>query len=651
MSSIVPLVADFYGSDPIRGEDAYLELIRRQGIVAIQTLIPLGEGACGPGSIQAEARLHAVALALGPAIIPYLLQALVEGRWGAKLAAAPCFGAFPGNQSAIGGLVGILEHGQDFDTERLTIEALGYAGAEDHIQDIVLHSKTGSWRPPYDTISSYPFEKLSSYAVEVLARIAARVTDQSHVDSAFRILTDYVHLVQERHPNRSPDAYYLVERHATEFTGRSVDAIIAQWGRGSNERLRLVAMTVLAEVAPLSAARFLLEVATSEVESPGLRSAASIALGEIRHPQAAGLLAQSIRSRAPGAEARYLGWALSTLYSLPVDWSGCEAHLDEVLALGTEESAQIAYAMAVRKEHRIGPSLRERLDHPDPYQRWTAALALARLFGPESRRDLDQRADHAADSVEECALLAAVLRAGDRTVAERLHAALQKVLALPRLRPVWRLEIIESFRTVVGFDPRALRLWRVAAQVTARQLQHFEALLPREDSHATVSVAVPVGAAPRVFVSYSHEDADWLRRFQIMLKPLVAADRLELWDDTRIETGRWAEQIDGAIAHARIALFLVSANLLASDFVTRHELPTVLRHAESGDLRVVWVLLDDCLWEESPLADFQGENASQPLTLLNAGEQSRMIKKACQKVRDLLDPHALVLGGGRGQVM
>lgn len=45
------------------------------------------------------------------------------------------------------------------------------------------------------------------------------------------------------------------------------------------------------------------------------------------------------------------------------------------------------------------------------------------------------------------------------------------------------------------------------------------------------------GGRDLVFVSYSHEDAQWAQRCTVLLKPLVRSKRLRLWVDTDIRTG------------------------------------------------------------------------------------------------------------------
>jgi hypothetical protein len=130
-----------------------------------------------------------------------------------------------------------------------------------------------------------------------------------------------------------------------------------------------------------------------------------------------------------------------------------------------------------------------------------------------------------------------------------------------------------------------------------------------------------------VFLSYAHEDQAWRQRFEVLLKPLVRRHGLTVWTDQAIDPGqRWRPEIETAIARSRMALLLVSADFLASDFIMRHELPALLRHG----VRLVPVLVGACQWKAVPeLAQVQWlhDTADGPLNLhpADAGIASQRI--------------------------
>jgi replicative DNA helicase len=48
----------------------------------------------------------------------------------------------------------------------------------------------------------------------------------------------------------------------------------------------------------------------------------------------------------------------------------------------------------------------------------------------------------------------------------------------------------------------------------------------------------------KIFISYSHRDKSWLDTLKTVLKPLLRAEDLSVWDDTMIKAGaKWAEEI------------------------------------------------------------------------------------------------------------
>ena len=69
-----------------------------------------------------------------------------------------------------------------------------------------------------------------------------------------------------------------------------------------------------------------------------------------------------------------------------------------------------------------------------------------------------------------------------------------------------------------------------------------------------------------VFVSYSHKDRSWLEKLRTALAPMMRGEKLEVWDDTRIQPGaNWAGAIKKAISKARVGVMLVSPDFRAEN--------------------------------------------------------------------------------------
>jgi tetratricopeptide (TPR) repeat protein len=144
----------------------------------------------------------------------------------------------------------------------------------------------------------------------------------------------------------------------------------------------------------------------------------------------------------------------------------------------------------------------------------------------------------------------------------------------------------------------------------------------------------------QVFISYSHKDVRWLDRLQVHLAPLERRGSVRRWDDTLIAPGqRWEREISEALRRARVAVLLVSADFLASDFISRVELPRLLGAAEDQGVLILPVVLDHCNFERVPeLAQFQAISPpSRPLETLSEPEQKAVLAKLAAAVDDALD--------------
>lgn len=106
-------------------------------------------------------------------------------------------------------------------------------------------------------------------------------------------------------------------------------------------------------------------------------------------------------------------------------------------------------------------------------------------------------------------------------------------------------------------------------------------------------------AGKTVFISYSHRDRRWLDRLVTQLKALALQEgSFDIWTDTRIATGEdWREEIQTVMGQARIAILLVSANLLASQFIKEQEVKVLLHRRAAEGLRVLPILVGPCNWD------------------------------------------------------
>ncbi len=146
-------------------------------------------------------------------------------------------------------------------------------------------------------------------------------------------------------------------------------------------------------------------------------------------------------------------------------------------------------------------------------------------------------------------------------------------------------------------------------------------------------------AQRKVFISYSHQDAKWLKRLQVHLKPLEQEGIIDLWDDTKIAAGTlWQDKIQEALETARVALVLVSADFLASDFIVEHELPKLLSRAVSGGTTIIPIILSPCLFNKSGLAIFQAANPpNKSLSDLDHTRQERVLMHVAEAVSKRLE--------------
>lgn len=105
----------------------------------------------------------------------------------------------------------------------------------------------------------------------------------------------------------------------------------------------------------------------------------------------------------------------------------------------------------------------------------------------------------------------------------------------------------------------------------------------------------------KIFISYSHRDEAFKDDFLTFIKPLERQGILEIWHDRKIEEGdEWKAEIEKAMIECDLALLFVSKSFLASEFINDEELPQLFQRRKDEGLRVVPIIVRQCMWQEEP---------------------------------------------------
>jgi formylglycine-generating enzyme required for sulfatase activity len=143
-----------------------------------------------------------------------------------------------------------------------------------------------------------------------------------------------------------------------------------------------------------------------------------------------------------------------------------------------------------------------------------------------------------------------------------------------------------------------------------------------------------------MFISYSHRDLKWLEQLRTHLKPLERNYNLERWDDSRIKPGdKWLVEIEQALSRAAVALLLVSPDFVASDFIDRKEMPSLLEAAQNQGLAILWVPLRPISLKMFPQIEQYQAVFSPVRTLADMTdvEQDRALAKISETILETID--------------
>ena len=145
----------------------------------------------------------------------------------------------------------------------------------------------------------------------------------------------------------------------------------------------------------------------------------------------------------------------------------------------------------------------------------------------------------------------------------------------------------------------------------------------------------------KIFVSYSHKDSKWLKEFQTHIKPLVHEYGFKIWDDTKIKVGKeWLEEIERALATAKVAILLVTPDFLASDFINDRELPPLFDAAKKEGLIIFWIPITYSNYKTNKIIEkyLSAHPPDKPLDDLGSkSKRNKAWVSICEKIKQRME--------------
>lgn len=138
----------------------------------------------------------------------------------------------------------------------------------------------------------------------------------------------------------------------------------------------------------------------------------------------------------------------------------------------------------------------------------------------------------------------------------------------------------------------------------------------------------------KVVISYSQKDEKWLNALTTMLSPAVKNNAVHVWYDKKIKPSQfWRKEILSALSTAKVGVLLVTKHYLDSEFIAENELPYLLSTAQSKVVKILWIAVEQCLYEETPLKEIQAVNdPAKPLETTRGHVRNEALKRVCQRI-------------------
>ena len=106
------------------------------------------------------------------------------------------------------------------------------------------------------------------------------------------------------------------------------------------------------------------------------------------------------------------------------------------------------------------------------------------------------------------------------------------------------------------------------------------------------------------FIIYARADEEHKRQLLLHLRPLVGSNLIKVLHDGQIQPGEdWEKAIKAQLHTSELILLLVSANAMSSEFIQSEELQTALDRQQSGQARLIPILVSPYSWKHDPIVN------------------------------------------------
>ena len=160
------------------------------------------------------------------------------------------------------------------------------------------------------------------------------------------------------------------------------------------------------------------------------------------------------------------------------------------------------------------------------------------------------------------------------------------------------------------------------------------------DMVTTAKALVDLAQLRRVFIGYSNQDKKWRESLQKRIEILELEGHFSNFDDNPINpVADQLPTIERRLHEADIAIIIISANFLTSNFIRTKEIPTLLRSREQQGMRLIPLILEPCAWRETLELDFMrgGGKDDVPLSSLSQAKQEKALAKLAGEIASILD--------------